>query len=78
MIPASSTPKGRFMEVSIEYMHAWRGAAFATSDSSDPLVFFFKLLFWNLMLAVVGCLLVVVVEPAAAGSGIDHVIAPPV
>jgi len=31
-------------------------------------------MFWNLLLAVIGCLLVVVVEPAAAGSGIDHVI----
>jgi hypothetical protein len=41
-------------------------------DASSP-GFYLKLLFWNLMLAVVGSLLVVVIEPAAAGSGIDHV-----
>ena len=49
---------------------------FPSSTTSDPdyLFFYLKLMFWNLLLAVIGCLLVVVVEPAAAGSGIDHVI----
>lgn len=69
---------GRFMEVSIEYIHKGRNLAFDSShassfDTSAP-GFYLKLLFWNLMLAAVGSLLVVVVEPAAAGSGIDHVI----
>lgn len=45
----------------------------ASSFDGSPCGFYLKLLFWNLMLAVVGSLLVVVVEPAAAGSGIDHV-----
>jgi hypothetical protein len=45
----------------------------STSSPPDITAFYFKLLFWNLMLAVCGCFLVVVIEPAAAGSGIDHV-----
>ena len=81
---------GHVMEVSISYMHRWRNLAFdmclpahplqfisnvSCSDSSnDSGVFYAKLMLWNLMLAAVGCLLVVVVEPAAAGSGIDHVL----